>query len=178
VVRIEVLLYGRRREEAGARAEGLSRHHENAIRSEETMNTDTVLKLTLEGATKVLNAALEEARKRGKEISVAVVDAGGHPLAFARTDKASLTTITVAQNKARCAAFTAYPTGKGSKAGNERSDFHALAITLAAGPENMVTMQGGVPIVVKGQCVGGVAVSGAGHSDGEIAQAGAAVVDA
>jgi glc operon protein GlcG len=141
------------------------------------MDTDTVLKLTLEGATRVLEAALKEAKNRSREVSVAVVDAGGHPIAFARTDKASLTTISVAQNKARCAAFTAFPTGKGSKAGVERSDFHALAITLAAGPENMVTMQGGVPIKVKGQCVGGVAVSGAGHSDGEIAQAGAAVVD-
>ena len=141
------------------------------------MDTDTYLKLTLEGATKVLQAALKEAQSRGREVSVAVVDAGGHPMAFARTDKASLTTISVAQNKARCAAFIAFPTGKKSKAGNERSDFHALAITLAAGPDKMVTMQGGVPIMVKGQCVGGVAVSGAGHSDAEIAQVGAAVVD-
>jgi uncharacterized protein GlcG (DUF336 family) len=31
--------------------------------------------------------------------------------------------------------------------------------------------------MVKGQCVGGVAVSGAGHNDGEIAQVGAAVLD-
>jgi uncharacterized protein GlcG (DUF336 family) len=58
-------------------------------------------------------------------------------------DKASLTTISVAENKARCAAFTGFPTGKGSKAGNWRSDFHALAITLAAGADKMVTMQGG-----------------------------------
>jgi glc operon protein GlcG len=146
------------------------------IKEKEFMDTDTVLKLTLEGAMKVVDAVLKEARARGKEISVSVMDAGGHPIVFARTDKASLTTISVAENKARCAAFTAYPTGKGSKAGNERSDFHALAITLAAGPDKMVTMQGGVPIIVKGQCVGGVAVSGAGHGDGEIAQVGAAVL--
>jgi glc operon protein GlcG len=138
--------------------------------------TDTVLKLTLEGATKVMDAVLKEAKTRGKEISVCVADAGGHPIAFARTDKASLTTISVAENKARCAAYTGYPTGKGSKAGVERSDFHALAITLAAGPDKMVTMQGGVPIIIKGQCVGGVAVSGAGHGDGEIAQVGANAV--
>ena len=140
------------------------------------MDTETILKLTLEGAMKVMQAVLNEAKTRGREISVAVVDAGGHPIAFARTDKASLTTISVAENKARCAAYTGFATGKGSKAGNERSDFHALAITLAAGPDKMVTMQGGVPIIVQGQCVGGVAVSGAGHSDGEIAQVGAALL--
>jgi len=138
--------------------------------------TMTVQKLTLEGAQKVVAAALKEAEARKKQISVCVMDAGGHPMAFARTDKASLTTITVAMNKARCAAYTSFPTGKMSKEGNERSDFHALSITMAAGLENMVLMQGGVPIVINGECVGGVAVSGAGHSDGEIAWVGALVL--
>jgi len=141
------------------------------------MDTESVLRLTKEGATKVMEAALKEAEAQGRKASVAVVDEGGHLIVFARMDKASLTTIPVATNKARCAAFTGFPTGKESKAGNVRSDHHALAITLAAGPENMVTMQGGVPIIVNGQVVGGVAVSGAGHSDGEIAKVGAAVLE-
>jgi uncharacterized protein GlcG (DUF336 family) len=38
-------------------------------------------------------------------------------------------------------------------------------------------MEGGVPIKVKGQVVGAVAVSGAGHKDGDIAKAAAAVLD-
>ena len=140
------------------------------------MDTKPVLKLTLDGATKVMNAVLKEALNRKKEISVAVVDAGGHLLAFSRMEDAELTTISIAENKARCSAFTAFPTGKLSRSGNERSDFHALAITLAAGTDKMVNMQGGLPIIVNGQCVGGVAVSGAGHSDGEIAQVGAALL--
>ena len=141
------------------------------------MDTKTILKLTLEGATRVMQAVLDDAKMRGLEISVAVVDAGGHLIAFARTDDAELTTISIAENKARCAAYTGVPTGKMSRSGNERSDFHALAITLAAGTDKMVTMQGGVPLIVKGQCVGGVAVSGAGHSDGEIAKVGAALLE-
>ena len=140
------------------------------------MDTKTVLKLTQKGATRVMQAVLDEAHKRKKEISVAVVDAGGHLIVFARTDDAELTTITIAEHKARCAAFTGMPTGKLSRSGNERSDFHALAITLAAGVDRMVTMQGGVPLMVNGQLVGGVAVSGAGHSDGEIAQVGASLL--
>ena len=135
--------------------------------------TMAINKVTLEGAQKIIAAVLKEAQERKKQISVAVSDPGGHLVAFARTDKASLTTLQVALNKARCTAFMAFPTGKLSKEGNERSDFHALAITLAAGPENMVNMQGGVPIIIKGECVGGVAVSGAGHSDGDIAWVGA-----
>jgi uncharacterized protein GlcG (DUF336 family) len=140
------------------------------------MNTKTVLKLTLEGATAVMNAVLQEAKTRKKEISVAVVDAGGHLMAFARTEDAELISITIAEHKARSAAFTGVPTGKMSRSGNERSDFHALAITLAAGTDRMVTMQGGLPIIAAGQVIGGVAVSGAGHSDGEIAQAGASLL--
>lgn len=135
-------------------------------------DTLSVSKISLEGAQKIIAAALKEAKERKKQISIAVADPGGHLVAFARTDKASLTTLTVAINKARCSAYMAFPTGKLSREGNERSDFHALAITLASGPENMVMMQGGVPIMIKGECVGGVAVSGAGHSDGDIAWAG------
>ena len=130
-------------------------------------------KVTLEGAQKIIAAAIKEAESRKKNVSVAVADPAGHLVAYARMDKAGLTTLTISVNKARSAAYMAFPTGKLSKEGNERTDFHALAITLACGPENMVMMQGGVPIIIKGECVGGVAVSGGGHSDGDIAWVGA-----
>ncbi len=140
------------------------------------MYTVPTLKLTLEGANKIIEAALEEAKAKGRKIGVAVVDVGGNLIAFARMDGASVTTISVAQNKARCAAFTGHPSGKSSKAGNERSDHHALAITMAAGMDKMVTLEGGIPIKVDGQLVGGVAISGAGHSDGEIGQIAVAAI--
>jgi uncharacterized protein GlcG (DUF336 family) len=146
---------------------------ESREQRKEQMDTKTTLKLTLQGARKVLDAALKEATARGQEISVAVVDSGGHLIALARTDEAELQTITIAENKARSSAFTGIPTGKKSKAGNEGSDHHLLAITLAAGTDNFVTVQGGLPLIVKGQCVGGVGVSGAAHADGDIANAGA-----
>jgi glc operon protein GlcG len=141
------------------------------------MDTVSVLKLTRQGAYKVLNATFEAAKTYGRGVGVAVVDDGGSLMLFDRTDDAELTTITVAQAKARAAAMTRFPTGKKSAAGNERTDHHALAITLAAGTDRFVTMEGGVPIKVKGQVIGGVAVSGGGHKDGDIAKAGAAVLD-
>jgi len=140
------------------------------------MDTATALKLTREGAMKVLEAALKAAQSAGRPVSVAVVDDGGHLLVFSRTDHAELYSIPIAIAKARGAALTRFPTGKKSPTGNERSDHHALAITLAAGPDSFVSIPGGVPITANGQVVGAVAVSGAGNKDQEIAESAAAVI--
>jgi len=140
------------------------------------MHTFTALKLTREGAMMVLEAALREAQKVGRPVSVAVVDEGGHLFAFSRTADAELYSIQLAIAKARGAALTRFPTGKKSPTGNERSDHHALAITLAAGPDSFVSIPGGVPLTVDGQVVGAVAVSGAGNHDQTIAQSAASVI--
>jgi uncharacterized protein GlcG (DUF336 family) len=140
------------------------------------MHTVTALKLTLEGAMEVLDAALEAAKKSGRPVSAAVVDDAGHLFAFGRSDHAELYSIRIAIAKARGAALTRFPTGKKSPSGNERSDHHALAITLAAGTDSFVSIPGGVPITVKGEIVGAVAVSGAGNHDQTIAEAAAAVI--
>lgn len=140
------------------------------------MKTVTVAKLTEEGAMAALKAALEKARALGVSASVAVVDDGGHLLAFARADGAELYTVPIAIAKGRGAAFTRFPTGKKSPSGRERDDHHALAITLAAGPGSFVSIPGGLPLFSDGQFVGAVGVSGAGEKDGEIARAGAEAV--
>jgi glc operon protein GlcG len=141
---------------------------------------DTVasVKLTLEGAHKVMDAVFAAAGKRAAKISVAVVDDGGNLILFARADNAGLTTEGVAMTKARAAAMTRMPSGKKSGSGNDRSDHHALAITLAAGIDRFCTMEGGIPIKVNGQVIGGVAVSGAGDNDPDYAAVGAAVIGA
>jgi glc operon protein GlcG len=140
-------------------------------------DTISVLKLTREGATKIMDAVYKAAGKKANRMSVAIVDDGGNLILFSRSDDAGLTTPNVAMAKARAAAMTRFPTGKKSASGNERSDHHALAITLAAGTDRFVTMEGGIPIKVKGQVIGGVAVSGAGDNDPEIAAAGASILD-
>lgn len=137
------------------------------------MYTYNSQKLTQQGAMKVLEQTLEAAEGTGRPVSVAVVDDGGHLLAFSRSDHAELYTIQIAIAKARTAALTRHPSGKKSPTGNERSDHHALAITLAAGVDSFVSMPGGVPITISGQLVGGVAVSGAGNMDQQIAEKGA-----
>jgi uncharacterized protein GlcG (DUF336 family) len=138
------------------------------------MKTRTSIKLTQEGALAVLHGALDKAQALGVAASVAVVDDGGHLIAFGRSEEAELYSVAIAQAKARSAALTKFPSGKKSPSGNERDDHHAIAITLAAGAGSFVTIPGGFPIMTNGTCVGAVGASGAAKNDIEIAQAGVA----
>jgi uncharacterized protein GlcG (DUF336 family) len=138
------------------------------------MKTRTSIKLTQEGALAVLHGALDKAQALGVAASVAVVDDGGHLIAFGRSEEAELYSVAIAQAKARSAALTKFPSGKKSPSGNERDDHHAIAITLAAGAGSFVTIPGGFPIMMNGTCVGAVGASGAAKNDIEIAQAGVA----
>src|SRR5574342_381765 len=140
------------------------------------MDTVASRKLTREGATKVLAAAVDRAHALHCHVSIAVVDDGGHLIAFTRSEKAELYSIAIAQTKAKSAALTRFPSGKKSPTGNERSDHHALAITLAAGTDSFVTIEGGFPLFSEGEIVGAVAVSGAGSKDIDIAHTAAAVL--
>ncbi|HEY7167325.1 MAG TPA: heme-binding protein [Candidatus Binatia bacterium] len=138
------------------------------------MKTRTTIKLTQEGAMTILHGALDKAQSLGVAASVAVVDDGGHLIAFGRSEEAELYSVAIAQAKARSAALTKFPSGKKSPSGNERDDHHAIAITLAAGAGSFVTIPGGFPILVNGVCVGAVGASGAAKNDLVIAQAGLA----
>src|SRR5215468_12035562 len=140
------------------------------------MKTVASLKLTQEGAMTILRGALDKASKLGTPASVAVVDDGGHLIAFGRSEEAELYSVAISQAKARSAALTRFPSGKKSPSGNERDDHHALAITLAAGAGSFVTIEGGFPVFSEGEIVGAVGVSGAGIKDIEIAQTAAAVL--
>jgi glc operon protein GlcG len=125
---------------------------------------------------KVLGAAVDRAHALNCHVSIAVVDDGGHLIAFTRSEKAELYSIAIAQAKAKSAALTRFPSGKKSPSGNERDDHHALAITLAAGAGSFVTIEGGFPVSAEGEIVGAVGVSGAGIKDIEIAKSAAAVL--
>lgn len=126
--------------------------------------------LSLAAARKAVAAAEVEARKNGWKVSIAVVDATGDLLAFARIDDAPITSVAVSQGKARTAARFRRPT-------------KALDSVITAGRtallafEGIVPVEGGVPIVVGGRVVGAVGVSGATSAqDAQCAQAGAATV--
>ena len=129
------------------------------------------IRLALEGARAILAAAEKKAREIKVPQNIALVDEGGHLLAFARMDGAKLSSVEVAITKARAAALRRTPTGPSPSAG-EPNIFVSLGLPLATDGK-LTCIRGGLPLMVEGQCVGGIGVSaGTEAEDVQVAQAG------
>jgi uncharacterized protein GlcG (DUF336 family) len=127
--------------------------------------------LTLEGANRVLAAAVAKARERNAGGAIAVVDDGGNLIALQRLDGTFAAGASVSTGKARTAALFRKPTK------TFEDSINGGRTALAAVGE-MTPLQGGIPIMHEGHIVGAIGVSGA-HSqveDEEIALAGAAAI--
>ena len=127
--------------------------------------------LTLDGARKVIAAAVAYARKNNAPGGViAVVDDGGNLMALERIDGTFAAGANISIGKARTAVLFKRPT----KAFEDIIKNGRTA--MVALPDAFFTpLQGGIPIVIDGQVVGGVGVSGAASAqqDEELAVAGA-----
>ena len=117
-------------------------------------------RLTHAGAKKVVDTAVAKARQAGIAISVAVADSGGHLIALERMDGGRFHSLHSATTKAVCAASNKRPTSSHGAQGQQLDLAHALGLALAAGPERWTAMEGGCPVIVEGECIGGVGVSG------------------
>jgi uncharacterized protein GlcG (DUF336 family) len=122
--------------------------------------------LTLEDCKKISAAAEAEARRNNWNVCIAILDDGGHLLHLARMDGASPFNARTAVAKGRTAAET-------------RRSTLVWEDRIKGGRNSMLGMpkitpvQGGLPIVVGGTCIGGVGVSGVqSHEDEQIAKAG------
>jgi uncharacterized protein GlcG (DUF336 family) len=104
--------------------------------------------------------AVEKAQEFGVAISVAVADAGGHLIAFERMDGGRFHTVHSSTTKAVCAASNKRATSPRGAQAQELDVAHAIGLALAAGPERWTAMEGGFPVVVDGECIGGIGVSG------------------
>jgi uncharacterized protein GlcG (DUF336 family) len=121
--------------------------------------------LTLEDCKKISAAAEAEARKNSWNVCIAILDDGGHLLHLARMDGATPANARIAVAKGRTAAETRRSTGNWQERIAKRPEMLGM-------PE-VTPVQGGLPIVVEGTCVGGVGVSGVqSHEDEQIAAAG------
>ena len=127
------------------------------------------LKLTLEGAQKMLAAAVAKAQAMGVPQCIAIVDDGGHMLAFARMDGAKVLSFDSSFRKAMTAASSRAPTGGMTE---------GLDIRLGIATQGkLLNVKGGLPIVVDGKTIGAVGVgSGTGDQDFEVAKAALAVL--
>jgi uncharacterized protein GlcG (DUF336 family) len=123
-----------------------------------------------DGAQRAIAAALAEAKKQGWQVSIAVVDNSGDLVSFLRMDGAPVSSVDIAQAKARTAA-------------RMRRATRILDSTLTAGRTpilgltGITPVEGGVPIVLDGDVIGAVGVSGATSAqDAQVARAGIAAV--
>ena len=119
------------------------------------------LKLELKEARQIVNAALAKAADIGVLETVCVVDEGGHPLVLERMDGARITGPQIAWNK----AFTASGHKRSTHLFNTPPNGPALPGNEAFGIQwsfdgKFAVFVGGYPIVVNGEVVGGVGLSG------------------
>jgi uncharacterized protein GlcG (DUF336 family) len=132
--------------------------------------TVTVRTITAEFAQQLIDSAEQKAVTDGKPMVIAVVDREGTLKAFVRMDGAPLLSVEIAQNK----AYTAAAFGLATHAW---FDFIKGDEPLRLGivhTERLVTFGGGFPIVVDGEVVGAIGVSG-GHYTDDMAVAQAAL---
>jgi glc operon protein GlcG len=128
--------------------------------------------ITLDQAKKAMAAAEKKAKENHWNVVISIVDSGGHAVMLERLDGTQLASIRIADGKARTAVEFRRPT-------------KALEDAIASGGAGLRyftvpavnLMEGGVPIVLDGEIVGGIGVSGVdSKDDAQIAQAGADAV--
>ena len=126
--------------------------------------------MTLAEAKKAVAAGVEEAKKNGWSVVVVVVDDAGAVLSLERMDNAQRPSVEIAIGKAKTAALFRRPSGVLEEA-------IAKGRTALLSASGYVFMQGGVPIVINGETIGAVGVSGVqSFQDEQVAKAGVAVV--
>ena len=129
--------------------------------------------LSLDDVKRIAAAAEAEAQANGWAVTIAIVDDGGHPLWLQRLDGAAPISAHIAPAKARTAALGR----RESRIYEEMIDkgrVSFLSVPLIEG-----LLEGGVPIIADGHCVGAVGVSGVKSSeDAQIAKAGVASLGA
>ena len=117
-------------------------------------------RLTNDGARKMMAAAIDKANEDGIAVSIAITDAGGHLILLERMEGGRFHSVHSATTKAVCAASNKRVTSARGAQNQELDVTHALGLTLAAGAECWTAMEGGCPVLVEGECIGGIGIAG------------------
>ncbi len=133
------------------------------------MNTKPYL--SLEDVRRVAHAAEAEATKNQWAVTIAITDEGGHLLWLQRLDGAPPVSAHIAPGKARTAALGRRESRVYEEIINQGRTSFLSAPTIDA------MLEGGVPIMAQGHCIGAVGVSGVKSTeDAQIAKAGIAAL--
>lgn len=127
--------------------------------------------LELADVKKIAAAAEAEALRHGWAVSIAVVDDGGHVLWLQRLDGAAPISAEIAPAKARTAAV-------GRRESREYEErINAGRVSFLSAPQLRGMLEGGVPVLRDGECLGAVGVSGVKpNEDAQVARAGIAAL--
>ena len=124
--------------------------------------------ISIDAAKKVMTAAEAEAAKSNWGVAIAIVDSGANLVMLHRLDNAQLSSVRIAEQKARTAAEFRRPT-KVFEDAVAGGGVGLRVLTFGAS-----VAEGGVPIVSGGKVIGAIGVSGVqSHQDAAVAQAGA-----
>ena len=124
------------------------------------MNFADTKRLTNAGAKTMMATALAGANKEGIAVSIAIVDAGGHVIMLERMEGGRFHTAHSSTAKAVAAASNKRPTSPKGAVGQDLDVLNAIGLTLAAGPERWTATRGGCPILIGGECIGGIGIAG------------------
>jgi uncharacterized protein GlcG (DUF336 family) len=133
----------------------------NAIPDKMPFNLPFGPPIAVDRAMSVIQAAIAEAKKRGWEMNVAVVDPNGDLKAFERMDGAQLASVSISQHKARTAARYRRPTRAFEDAVTKGGLNYILTL------DDVIASRGGIPLVEDGKIIGAVGCSGGTGSQDE-----------
>ena len=124
--------------------------------------------IAIENARKVMTAAEAEASKNNWAVVISIIDSGGNIVMLHRRDDVQLSSIEIAQGKAKTALMFKRP----SKVLDDAIAGGGAGLRFLA-LKDIVPLEGGVPIVLDGKIIGAIGVSGVLSSqDAQIARAG------
>ena len=125
--------------------------------------------LTLEDCRRITAAAEAEAKKNNWNVTIAILDDGGHVLLLTRMDGSTPANARIAVEKGRTAAETRRSTANWQERVGKRVELLRMP--------GVTPVQGGLPIVMDGTCVGAVGISGVqSHEDEQVGTAGIAAL--
>lgn len=130
----------------------------------------TIKRLSINDAEVLLAGARAKAIEMGVPTCIAVSDESGNLIAFARMDGAKIPSINIAIDKSFTAAGIRNGTDKLAEVSQPGQPVYGIASTLGG---RMVTIAGGLPVLIDGDVVGSIGVStGTPAQDLEVAGAG------
>ena len=129
--------------------------------------------IILSQAHKILQAAVKKAEEIDTAMDIAIVDSGANLKAFLRMDNAWLGSIDIAIKKAKTARFFDMPTGEIGKLSQPGCPLYNIEHSNSG----LISFPGGLPLVVNGEIIGAIGVSGSSvENDHAVAEAGAAEI--